>query len=68
MIGTLRRNWLSALAEPEPDRLVFAKFERLLRTPYPCPKPSASQSTKSSEHLRPPIAPLAMPNPKSIML
>jgi hypothetical protein len=35
------------------------------------PKPSASQSAKSSEHLRPPNAPTifdAMPNPKSIML
>ena len=36
-------------------------------------KPSASQSAKSSEHLRPPNAPTisetqAMPNPKSIML
>ena len=37
------------------------------------PKPSASQSAKSSEHLRPPNAPTisetqAMRNPKSIML
>jgi len=64
LVGTLRRNWLSALAELEPDRQVFAKFEHLLRTPYPYLKPSASQSAKSSEHLRPPSAPLA----KSIML
>jgi hypothetical protein len=37
------------------------------------PKPTASQSAKSSEHLRPPNAPTIsetqpMPNPKSIML
>src|SRR5450755_4638413 len=34
------------------------------RPPRTRPKPSASQSAKSSEHLRPPNAPLAMPNPK----
>src|SRR5712664_4352847 len=42
------------------------------RPPRARPKPSASQSAKSSEHLRPPNAPTisetqAMPNPKSIM-
>jgi DDE superfamily endonuclease len=50
-----------------PIEQVFAKLERLLR------KAAASQSAKSSEHLRPPNAPTssetqAMPNPKSIML
>src|SRR6266478_2141768 len=34
------------------------------RPPRARPKPSTSQSAKSSEHLRPPNAPLAMPNPK----
>src|SRR3982074_2045360 len=43
------------------------------RAPRARPKPSASQSAKSSEHLRPPNAPtisetLAMPNSKSISL
>jgi hypothetical protein len=50
-----------------PIEQVFAKLKRLLR------KAAASQSAKSSEHLRPPNAPtssetLAMPNPKSIVL
>jgi len=44
-----------------------SKLKHLLR------KAAASQSAKSSEHLRPPNAPTisetqAMPNPKSIML
>src|SRR5258706_4029981 len=34
------------------------------RPPRARPNPSTSQSAKSSEHLRPPNAPLAMPNPK----
>jgi lipopolysaccharide biosynthesis protein len=42
-----------SLAEPEPDRHVFAKFKHLLRRPPRArPKPSALQSAKSSEHLR----------------
>ena len=50
-----------------PIEQVFAKLKRLLR------EAAASQSAKSSEHLRPPNAPTisetqAMPNPKSIML
>src|SRR6266852_3628705 len=50
-----------------PIEQVFAKLKHLLR------KAAASQSAKSSEHLRPPNAPTisetqAMPNPKSIML
>jgi transposase len=50
-----------------PIEQVFAKLKHLLR------KAAASQSAKSSEHLRPSNAPTisetqAMPNPKSIML
>jgi transposase len=50
-----------------PIEQVFAKLKHLLR------KAAASQSAKSSEHLRPPNAPTisetqAIPNPKSIML
>jgi transposase len=57
-----------------PIEQVFAKLKHLCaRPPRARPKPSASQSAKSSEHLRPPNAPTisetqAMPNPKSIML
>ena len=63
-----------SLAEPEPNRQVFVKFKHLLRKAAArCPKPTASQSAKSSEHLRPPNAPpisetQPMPNPKRIML
>jgi len=63
-----------SLAGPEPDRQVFAKFKHLLRKAAArWPKPTATQSAKSSEHLRPPNAPpisetQPMPNPKRIML
>ena len=42
-----------------PIEQVFAKLKHLLR------KAAASQSAKSSEHLRPPNAPLVMPNPRN---
>jgi hypothetical protein len=53
-----------SLAGPEPDRQVFAKFKHLSRK-------AAARSSKTIyvtigeilEHLRPPNAPLAMPNP-----
>jgi hypothetical protein len=53
-----------SLAGPEPDRQVFSKFKRLSRK-------AAARSSKTIygtigeilEHLRPPNAPLAMPNP-----
>src|SRR5437660_7664482 len=41
-------------AEPESDRQVFAKSSTCCaRSSHAGPKPTASQSTKSSEHLRP---------------
>ncbi len=53
-----------SLAGPEPDRQVFAKFKHLSRK-------AAARLSKTIyvtigeilEHLRPPNAPLAMPNP-----
>jgi hypothetical protein len=63
-----------SLAEPEPDRQVFAKFKQLLRK-------AVARSAETNcitigeilEHLRPPNPPTIsenqpMPNPKSIML
>jgi len=52
-----------SLAGPEPDREVFAKFKHLWRKAAAHPsKTIYVTSAKSSEHLRPPNAPLAMPN------
>ena len=75
-----RRHQLSGLRRsvhspnPNPiDRFSPSSSTCCARPPRARPKPSASRSAKSSEHLRPPNAPTisethAMPNPKSIML
>ncbi len=53
-----------SLAGPEPDRQVFAKFKHLsARPPRARPKTIYVTIGEILEHLRPPNAPLAMPNP-----
>jgi hypothetical protein len=47
------------------DRSLPSSSTYRARPPRARPKPSTSQSAKSSEHLGPPHAPLAMPNPKN---
>ena len=52
-----------SLAGPEPDRQVFANFKHLSKAAARSSKTIYVTIGEILEHLRPPNAPLAMPNP-----